>query len=254
MATGNRKKPSPKSRKAQGAAPAQTAPAQVFEAVRLRLEKAIPEAICELDHRNAFELLIATILSAQSTDRTVNSVTPALFAKWPTPQALARAPQEEVEEQVLRTGFYRSKAKSIRGAAQAIVEQHHGKVPRTLSALIELPGVARKTANVVLGTAFGISEGFVVDTHVMRVAFRLGLSSHTEPAKVERDLCSGFPQAHWIGLSHRVLLHGRYTCLAKNPMCAKCPLNELCPSRKAAPELDWDERAKEEATRIPKRP
>jgi endonuclease-3 len=222
-------------------------PAQVME----RLERAIPEALCELNHHDAWELLIATILSAQSTDKTVNAVTPELFRRWPTPAALAEAPQEEVEVVVKRTGFFRNKAKAIRGAAQAVVSEHGGQVPRDLETLTTLPGVARKTANVVLGTAYGIPSGFVVDTHVARVAGRLGLSAHQEPAKIEADLQKQFPQTRWIDMGHRVLLHGRYTCLARAPLCSDCPLNELCPSRQAPPEATWQERAASEARRVP---
>ena len=230
--------------KPKGGAPAS------FDAVQERLEKAIPEAVCELDHRSPFELLIATILSAQSTDRTVNSVTPALFKRWPTPAALSAAPQEEVEEVIKRTGFFRNKAKSIRGAAERLVKEHGGKVPKTIEELVELPGVARKTANVVLGTGYGIASGFVVDTHVTRVAGKLGLTNHTDPTKIEADLCAGFPQKDWVDMSHRVLLHGRYTCVAKNPWCEECPLNELCPSRESAAKGTWQERAKGEVARL----
>ncbi|MFT3928376.1 MAG: endonuclease III [Myxococcales bacterium] len=221
-----------------------------FEDVRERLEQAVPDAVCELEHKNPFELLIATILSAQSTDRTVNSVTPVLFKRWPTPKALAEAGQEEVEEVVKRTGFFRNKAKSIRGAAAKIMSDHGGKVPKTIEELVELPGVARKTANVVLGTGYGIASGFVVDTHVTRVAGRLGLTEHTDPVKIEADLCQGFPEAHWVDMSHRVLLHGRYTCLAKRPYCRECPLNELCPAREDAAQGTWKERAAGEASRL----
>jgi endonuclease-3 len=221
-----------------------------FADVQERLEIAVPAAVCELDHRSPFELLIATILSAQSTDRTVNAVTPELFRRWPTPAALARAPQEEVEEVVKRTGFFRSKAKAIRGAAAQLVAEHGGQVPRELEALIALPGVARKTANVVLGTAYGIPSGFVVDTHVARVAGRLGLSRAKEPAKIEIDLCAGFARERWVDMSHRVLLHGRYTCLARQPNCAACPLNELCPAREHPAQGTWPERAQDEAARV----
>jgi endonuclease-3 len=215
-----------------------------------RLEKAVPEPVCELKHKSAFQLLIATILSAQSTDKTVNAVTPDLFARWPTPAALAAAPQEEVETVVKRTGFFRNKAKAIRGTAAALVAAHGGEVPRSLDEMVTLPGVARKTANVVLGTAYGIPSGFVVDTHVMRVANRLGLTSHDDPRDIERDLCAQFPQRDWVDMGHRILLHGRYTCLAKAPMCSVCPLNELCPSREGGPEHTWQERARGEAIRV----
>ncbi len=232
------------------AKPERRATGASFAAVQERLEKAVPRAVCELNHRSPFELLIATILSAQSTDRTVNGVTPKLFARWPTPKALAEAPQEEVEEVVKRTGFFRNKAKAIRGAAEQITRKHGGKVPKTLEELVELPGVARKTANVVLGTGYRIASGFVVDTHVTRVAKRLGLTAHTDPVKIETDLCAGFAREHWVDMSHRVLLHGRYTCVAKKPWCTECPLNELCPSRESEPAESWQERAKGEAARV----
>jgi endonuclease-3 len=215
-----------------------------------RLAKAVPEPVCELKHKNGFQLLIATILSAQSTDKTVNAVTPALFERWPTPAALAAAEQEEVETMVKRTGFFRNKAKAIRGTAAALVASHGGEVPRTLDEMVGLPGVARKTANVVLGTAYGIASGFVVDTHVARVARRLELTEHDDPRDIEADLSALFPREQWVDMGHRILLHGRYTCLAKIPMCAACPLNELCPSREGGPEHTWQERARGEAIRV----
>jgi endonuclease-3 len=239
----------PKARASGSAKTSSPFPAD-FPEVRARLERAVPEAVCELDHRSPFELLIATILSAQSTDKMVNSVTPELFRRWPSSQALAGAPQEEVETVIKRTGFFRNKAKSIRGTAQALVDRHAGEVPRTLEQLIELPGVARKTANVVLGTGYRIASGFVVDTHVSRVAQRLRLSSAQEPIKIEADLCRGFPEEAWVDMSHRVLLHGRYTCLAKKPICRDCALNELCPARESAPRDTWEERADDEAARL----
>jgi endonuclease-3 len=196
-----------------------------------RLALAIPQPACELDHKDAWTLLIATILSAQSTDRTVNTVTPVLFAKWPTPELLASAPREEVEAVVHRTGFFRNKAKAIQGASLAIAQQHGGQVPRTMAELVHLPGVARKTANVVLGVAFRLAEGVVVDTHVMRVSQRVGLSIHKTADKVEQDLCQKLPRDQWIDGGHRLLLLGRYVCLAKGPICQDCPLYEVCPSR-----------------------
>lgn len=243
---------SPKPTRAPAARPANkargkgAAPAAVAE----RLSLAVPEARCELRHRNAFELLIATILSAQSTDKTVNAVTPGLFERWPTPAALAAAGQEEVEEVVKRTGFFRNKAKAIRGAAAALVSEHGGQVPRSMEAMVTLPGVARKTANVVLGTAYGIASGFVVDTHVMRVAQRLGLTAHDDPGDIEADLRGHFAEDTWVDMGHRTLLHGRYTCLAKSPLCSDCPLNELCPSRQTSAEGTWQERAQHEAQRV----
>jgi endonuclease-3 len=217
-------------------------PADAAE-VHRRLALAIPQPRCELDHQNPWQLLIATILSAQSTDRTVNTVTPVLFQKWPTPEALAAAPREEVEAVVHRTGFFRNKTKAIQGASQVIAAQHGGEVPRDMAALLQLPGVARKTANVVLGVAFRVPAGIVVDTHVMRTSQRLGLAGATVADKVEQELCARFPNDQWIDVGHRLLLHGRYVCLAKEPRCEDCPLNELCPSRFAPPQGTWEERA-----------
>jgi endonuclease-3 len=208
-----------------------------------RLAVALPQPRCELDHENAWQLLIATILSAQSTDRTVNTVTPVLFAKWPTPQALAAAPREEVEAVVHRTGFFRNKAKAIQGASLAIQTQHGGEVPRDMAALVQLPGVARKTANVVLGVAFRTAAGIVVDTHVMRVSQRLGLAAAASADKVEQELCAHFAREHWIDIGHRLLLLGRYVCIAKGPKCEDCPLFEICPSRVNQALGTWQERA-----------
>ncbi len=208
-----------------------------------RLAFALPEPRCELDHKDPWTLLVATILSAQSTDRTVNTVTPLLFEKWPTPQALAAAPRDEVEGVVHRTGFFRNKAKAIQGASLVIHEQFGGEVPRSMAALLTLPGVARKTANVVLGVAFRIAEGIVVDTHVMRTSQRLGLTAATQADKVEHDLCARLPKEQWIDTGHRLLLLGRYVCLAKNPKCDECPVFELCPSRMGIAGGSWQERA-----------
>jgi endonuclease III len=211
--------------------------------VQLRLATAIPDPRCELVHKDAWTLLVATILSAQSTDRTVNTVTPVLFAKYPTPEALATAPREDVEAVVHRTGFFRNKAKAIQGASLLIHSQHGGQVPKDLPTLVQLPGVARKTANVVLGVAYRIAAGIVVDTHVTRVSQRLGLSAATTADKVEQDLCQRFPQDQWIDIGHRLLLLGRYLCVAKAPDCANCPLAELCPARAASPLGTWQQRA-----------
>ncbi|HEY8516161.1 MAG TPA: endonuclease III [Candidatus Binatia bacterium] len=211
-----------------------------------RLEAAIPEPRCELEHRSAWELLIATILSAQSTDKMVNSVTPELFARWPTPQALADAPPEEVEKVVHRTGFFRSKTKAIQSASAMIADEFGGEVPRTMEEMLRLPGVARKTANVVLGTAYGIAEGVVVDTHAMRVSQRLGLTAQSDPSRIEDDLRAAFPRREWIDLGHRLVLHGRYVCLARAPRCEICPLNELCPSAQLPPHDTWRMRARRE--------
>jgi endonuclease-3 len=210
------------------------------------LESAIPEPYCELDHTSPWTLLIATILSAQSNDKTINSVTPALFAKWPTPAALAAAPRDEVEQAVHKTGFFRNKAKSIQECSLLLVERHGGEVPRTMEELIALPGVARKTANVVLGTAYRIPAGIATDTHVMRVSQKLGLTNATKPEKIEQDLCALLPQDQWTDGGHRILLHGRYVCLAKGPQCEQCPLNELCTQPKAHARVSISERADHE--------
>jgi endonuclease III len=195
-----------------------------------RLAKAYPDARCALDHRNAFELLCATILSAQCTDARVNLVTPILFGRYPTPEALARADQADVEEIVRSTGFFRNKAKSLIGMAQALVAEHGGEVPRTMEELRVLPGVGRKTANVILGNAYGINEGITVDTHVTRLSGLLGLTGHEDPVKIEQDLMPLFPRDHWALLSHLLIFHGRQVCIARRPRCADCVLADLCPS------------------------
>ncbi|MFY9344318.1 MAG: endonuclease III [Planctomycetota bacterium] len=217
-------------------------PANAAE-VHERLAVALPQPRCELDHQDPWTLLIATILSAQTTDRTVNTVTPLLFAKWPTPQALAGAPREDVEAVVHRTGFFRNKAKAIQGASLALQTNHGGKVPADMPALLALPGVARKTANVVLGVAFRVAAGIVVDTHVVRTSQRLGLSQAATADKVEQELCARFPKDQWIDIGHRLLLLGRYVCLAKGPKCEDCPLFELCPSRTGQALGPWQDRA-----------
>jgi endonuclease-3 len=218
----------------------------VADEVRKRLTKMLPEPRCELEHRNAFELVIATILSAQSTDRMVNKVTPALFARYPTPAALAAADQAELEDAVRPTGFFRNKAKAVRAASQRLVDAYGGVVPKTMEEITTLPGVARKTGNVVLGTAYRIASGITVDTHAGRVARRLGLTKHEDPIKVELDLCELFPKPSWIDMGHRFVLHGRYVCLAKKPRCADCPINEQCKSAEAKPLGTWAQRAARE--------
>jgi len=222
-------------------------------ALRKRLAAALPEPRCELDHRNAWQLLVATILSAQSTDARVNQVTPGLFRRWPTPAALGSAPQEEVEGAVKSTGFFRNKARAIREASQAIAERFGGEVPRDMEAAMTLRGVARKTANLVLGTAYGLPTGIIVDTHAARVAGRLGLSRETDPEKIERDLCALFPREEWVATGHRLVLHGRYVCTARAPRCAECPLNELCPSRAGEAKGSATARARGEARRVASR-
>ena len=194
--------------------------------------KVYPSAHCELDFRNPMELLVATILSAQSTDKRVNMVTPALFKKYRTARDYANAPQAELENAIKSTGFYRNKAKSIRGAMLAIVEKHDGKVPNTMEQLCALPGVGRKTANVVLGNAFHKDEGIVVDTHVIRLSQRLGLTKQKDPVKIERDLMKLVPRDHWTDWSHWLIWHGRRRCYARKPDCSNCEVFRLCPSGK----------------------
>jgi endonuclease-3 len=189
-----------------------------------------PDAHCELDYRSAWELLVATILSAQCTDKRVNMVTPELFRRWPGNAELAIAPVDEVEEVIRTTGFFRAKARSLLGAAVAVTERYHGELPRTLAELVTLPGVGRKTANVVLGNALGIHEGVVVDTHVGRLATRLGLTSETDPVKVEQDLIRLFRRDQWTLLSHLLIWHGRRVCDARRPRCGTCTLAQVCPS------------------------
>ncbi len=199
-------------------------------AIAGRLAELWPDAAVELDHANAYQLLVATILAAQSTDKLINTVTPRLFARYPDPAALARADQTELESMIFSTGFFRMKARHLIGMAQAIVERHGGRVPDTMAELTALPGVARKTANVVLGSALGKNEGIVVDTHVTRLAQRLGLSAHTDPVKIEQDLMQLVPRDQWSIFAHRLIWHGRRVCHAKQPDCNHCVLAPLCPS------------------------
>ncbi len=193
------------------------------------LEREYPEARTALDHRDPFELAVATILSAQCTDQRVNMVTPELFRRFPDAEALARAPREEVEEIIHSTGFFRNKAGNLIGMARGVVERG-GEIPRTLKELTGLPGIGRKTANVILGNAFGVDEGVVVDTHVKRLSGRLGFTRETTPEKVERDLMEVFPQEQWTPLSHLLIFHGREVCPARKPRCEACPVAHLCPS------------------------
>lgn len=194
------------------------------------LHAVYPDAECALHHKNVFELLVATILSAQCTDERVNMVTPALFARFPTPEAMASAEQEELETLIRSTGFYHNKAKNIQGAARRIVEGYAGEVPQAMDELLTLPGVARKTANVVRGVCFGLADGVVVDTHVKRLSQRLALTTQQTPEKIERDLMELVPKAEWINLSHLLIFHGRQVCDARKPRCGACTLVELCPS------------------------
>ena len=195
------------------------------------LDEAYPDAKCALDHRSPWELLVATILSAQCTDVRVNLVTPELFRRFPTPATMAKASLPELEELIRTTGFFRNKAKSIQGAARKITEEFGGKVPGTLSELVTIPGAARKTANVVLGVCFGKAEGVVVDTHVFRIARRLELAKADSPEKVEQELMQVLPRDHWIAFSHQIIHHGRQVCIARNPKCNLCNLEPLCRSK-----------------------
>jgi endonuclease-3 len=195
-----------------------------------RLAKHYPDAHCALDFKSPFQLLIATILSAQCTDKRVNMVTPALFKRYRTPAALAAANPEELEELIKSTGFFRNKTKSLIGMSAAVAERHGGRIPDELDALVKLPGVGRKTANVVLGNAFDKNEGVVVDTHVGRVSGRLGLTKETDPVKVEQDLMRLFPRDRWTMLAHLLIEHGRTICDARRPKCEVCFLNDICPS------------------------
>ena len=200
-------------------------------AILAKLDEAYPAATCALRHDNPFQLLISTILSAQCTDERVNQVTQTLFPKYPTPKHFAYANPRELEQDIRPTGFFRNKTKSIMGASKKITEEFGGNVPQTMEQLLTLPGVARKTANVVLGTAFGIASGVVVDTHVQRLAGRLELSANTDPKKIEQDLMQIIPQDRWILFSHQLIWHGRRVCQARKPRCAECTLERLCFSK-----------------------
>jgi len=193
------------------------------------LRKTYPEAECALGHESPLELLVATILSAQCTDQRVNLVTPALFRKYRTAAAFAASPAGVLEKEILSTGFFNAKAKSIRGCCQKLANEHGGQVPKDLDALVKLPGVGRKTANVVLGTAYGITSGVVVDTHVARLSYRLGLTKRKDPVKIERDLMELLPAAEWVDFSHQLIHHGRQICIARKPKCEVCPLLADCP-------------------------
>ncbi|MGA3332796.1 MAG: endonuclease III [Terracidiphilus sp.] len=208
-----------------------TLAAERVAAILRALDEAYPDAVCALDHRSPWELLVATILSAQCTDVRVNLVTPELFRRFPTPQAMAKASLPELEELIRTTGFFRNKAKSIQGAARKIVADFNGQVPQTLAELITIPGAARKTANVVLGVCFGKAEGVVVDTHVFRIARRLELAKGDTPEKVEQELMQVLPRERWVRFSHQIIHHGRKVCMARNPKCGECNLETLCRSK-----------------------
>jgi endonuclease-3 len=201
--------------------------ARIAEILR-RLDQMYPNATCALVHDDPWQLLVATILSAQCTDKRVNMVTPGLFAKYPSPRDFAAVKPEVLAEDIRSTGFFNNKAKSIVGAARKVVAEFGGKVPRTIEEMLTIPGAARKTANVVLGTAYGIASGIVVDTHVQRIAARLDLTKESDPVKIERDLMKIIPKERWILFSHQIILHGRALCVARNPKCAECALNSVC--------------------------
>lgn len=207
-----------------------TNPSRV-KTILAKLDEAYPKVTCALKHENPFQLLISTILSAQCTDERVNMVTPILFSKYPTPKAFAYANPSEVEQDIRPTGFFRNKTKSVIGASKRIVEEFGGEVPRTMEEMLTIPGAARKTSNVVLGTAFGIASGVVVDTHVIRLSGRLDLTKHTDPKKIEQDLMEIIPQDKWILFSHQLIWHGRRICQARRPRCLECNLEGVCYSR-----------------------
>lgn len=221
-------------RKALPKKPKQAGRDVALEYIR-RLEETYPDAKCSLDHRNPYELLVATILSAQCTDARVNMVTPDLFARFPDPASLAEAEREDLESRIKSTGFFRNKSKSLLGMARAVVDKHRGTIPSTMDELTKLPGVGRKTANVILGNAFGMNEGVVVDTHVTRVAFRLGLTRETDAVKIEQDLMKVVPREKWTQFSHLLIFHGRSICVARRPLCESCPMWDLCPSSLVVP-------------------
>jgi len=223
------KKPA-KAAKVAKAVGAGTEPKRVA-AILTKLDEAYPAATCELKHENAFQLLTSTILSAQCTDVRVNQVTESLYKKYPTPQAFAYANPSELEQEIRPTGFFRNKTKSIMGASKALLDNFGGQVPKTMEEILTLPGVARKTGNVVLGTAFGIASGVVVDTHVIRLSRRLDLTKHEEPKKIEQDLMRVIPKEKWIQFSHQLIWHGRRVCIARRPRCIDCNLESICYSK-----------------------
>lgn len=215
-----------KSKKSPGSKKA----APLLETIAL-FKRYYPDAHCALNHTNPFELLVATVLSAQCTDERVNMVTPALFKKYPTPQKMAKAPIEDLEALIRSTGFYKNKAKNLKAAATKLVENYKGKIPQDLESLVQLPGVGRKTANVVLGNAFNIASGIVVDTHVTRLSNRLGWVKTENAVVIERQLCDKVPQEEWVMLSHYLIAHGRAICKARKPACSHCFLEETCPKK-----------------------
>ena len=220
----------PAAKTTRGGTPDPTNPKRV-RAILQKLDEAYPDATCELKHANSFQLLISTILSAQCTDVRVNQVTETLYRKYPNPEAFAYAAPSELEQEIRPTGFFRNKTKSVIGASKAVVEKFGGEVPRTMEEILTLPGVARKTGNVVLGTAYGIASGVVVDTHVQRLSHRLELTKNQEPKKIEQDLMKLIPQNKWIQFSHQIIWHGRRVCIARKPKCTVCNLERICNSK-----------------------
>lgn len=212
-------------------------------AIERRLRRAQPAPKVELDHADAWQLLVATILAARSSDRAINLITPVLFARWPTPAALAQAPLRAVEAVIKPSGFFRVKAKTIRATAAAVLADFGGRVPSTMEELCTLPGVGRKTANVVLSSAFGVGAGVIVDLHVTRLVERLGITADKDAVRIEALLCALLPRSAWALAGHRLVLHGRHVCTARKPRCGLCPLHELCPSAAEAPAGRWTERA-----------
>jgi endonuclease III len=227
---GTTKKKPAKAAKVAKAIGAGTDPKRVA-AILAKLDEAYPEATCELKHENPFQLLISTILSAQCTDVRVNQVTQTLYKKYPSPEAFAHANPSELEQEIRPTGFFRNKTKSIMGASKGVIEKFGGHVPKTMEEILTLPGVARKTGNVVLGTAYGIASGVVVDTHVIRLSRRLDLTKHEEPKKIEQDLMRVIPKESWIKFSHQLIWHGRRVCIARKPRCIDCNLESICYSK-----------------------
>ena len=225
-ATPRKPAPAKASRPSRKFAPAEKRAPEIYE----KLKAEYPDAKCALDHRNPYELIVATILSAQCTDQRVNMVTPALFEKYPTAEKMSAAKPEELEGMIKSTGFFRNKTKSLLGMSASVMEKHAGEIPRSMDDLVKLPGVGRKTANVVLGNAFGIDEGVVVDTHVSRLSNRLALSRESDPVKIEQDLIKLYPRDRWTMLSHLLISHGRAICDARKPLCEQCVVNRLCPS------------------------
>jgi len=194
------------------------------------LSRTYPNATCALHFKNPYQLLVATILSAQCTDERVNKVTPEFFKRYPDPKTLAKAPRSDIEEAIRSTGFFRNKARALQESAQALIDNHGGQVPATMEEMVKLPGVGRKTANVILGTALGVESGIVVDTHVKRVSGRLRLTKQADPEKIEQDLMKLVPRGQWVAFGHQMIWHGRQICIARKPKCKICPLAELCPS------------------------